>query len=155
MTETSKRPRLSTVRYRPVLDDDVEPAGYSTLHSIKSIAEFIQDLKQVLSGIHSEGGGTALELAESLFAPGQIGKSKGKDVPDGEPFAAMMHGTSEGYLVLIFVKTRYGLTAEHIVTVKYLSDRNFAYRVAREINEALEEGAYRPDMVSPGAEKDS
>lgn len=142
--EAPERPRLSISRFRKI----AERPGYITLHSMKRNGEFLRDLQRVLSGIELEDGGSALDLAEWISGPDPSDPQDGeRHLVDGEPFCALMRGTSEGYFVQVFVKQRYERSAHLIATVKVLSNREFAYRVVRVVNDALDEGQHCPDMV--------
>lgn len=143
--EDPGRPRLSISRFRKS-----GPRPYDfTLHSMKRNGEFLHDLRRVLSGIESEDGWNALDRAEWIAGPDPSDPLDGaRRIPEGEPFSVMMRGTSEGYLVHLFVKPRYDHSAQLIATIKYLAGRGFACRVARVVNDALEEGQSCPDVVA-------
>lgn len=134
-------------------DETGKPTGLSNYHSMQPYSAILVQLKDVLSAINHEDGSTALELAEWISPDVDYGTPLDKVLaPQGVPFAAMVRGNSEGYHIRMFVISRRENTIKPLITIKYLSDKHFVYRVTQEVNEALDEGCYATIEPPPGTD---
>jgi len=110
----------------------------------RPVVDVIKDVKQVLATIVHEDGYTAKENVEWISDMTEYEEGSDRLFPKGEPFAVMMEGGSEGYLIRIFAYSRSNNCAKLAIAIKYLSDRKFCYRIAETLNEALANGSYFP-----------
>lgn len=118
--------------------DNGKPTGLWNWHSQRSVVDVIAQLKVILATIRTDDG-TALEFAEWITPEYD---DENREFPRGEPFAAMRHGSNEGYLVHIFSFDRQAGNIHPVIAIKYLTDKDFTYRVAKVVNEALYDGGF-------------
>lgn len=133
---------ISTSYWIPKLDERGQPTGMLSYHSQKTMTEVRKQVEAVLANVRDDEGVSALDQMEWLATEPRQGASL---CPKGEPFAALRHGTSEGYLAEIFVLDRHEGVARGIATAKFLSNKAFVYRVAEALNEACYEGGFAND----------
>lgn len=128
-------PIIHTEYYIPKTDKNGfrVPHNTYTYHSQPTIAAVIDQLKVVLDTLVDSNGLTALQGAEWISQT----DDDAIEFPRGETFAAMRHGSNEGYLVHIFSYDRDTGIIKCVITIKYLSDKAFTYQVAEIVNEAL------------------
>ncbi len=107
-------------------------------HGQQPLAAVLDQIKLTLEALPCPGGGTALSIAEWLSARPEAPEH----FPAGEAFAALLYGGSEGYLPTVLALDKAAGVAVPVITIKYLSDRDFAYQVVRALNEALREGQF-------------
>lgn len=144
-----KMPNIVTQYYVPKTNEESPhvPAHTCSYHSQPTISAVIVQLNAVLDTIHDEHGISARESAEWISQD----NDDLVEFPLGETFSAMRHGSNEGYLVHLFALNRDTGIITCVLTIKYLSDKDFSYRVAKTVNEALYDGAFEcrtpPDYI--------
>ena len=143
---------IHTDYYLPRTDENGQRINSYTYCRQRLITEVISDLKDVLHTLKDDQGISAHEGAEWI----RQDNDERVDFPRGEPFAAMRHGSNEGYLVHIFSFNRETGETTCVITIKYLSDREFSYKVANYVNEALWNAGFfcitPPEYVEPVVE---
>lgn len=131
---------IATILYKHKLNEYGEKTGSYNYAGQKPTEKVLSEVKNVLSSIKDKDGCNAKEAAE------WISPDCKELFPAGEPFASMRYGANEGYLVHVFSNNRSEGVIHPAITIKYLSDKYFVYQIARELNEALNDGLYLTEI---------
>lgn len=121
--------------------------GLRSFHSTVKSEYIISQIRDVLASVEVSDFGevplNALQLSEWVSLNHIL---EGKDSPEGEYFATVNRGNSEGDLVEVYVRSKGN--AIHFASIKYLGLKDLAWKVARALAEAFELGAYH-QMIPP------
>jgi hypothetical protein len=122
--------------------------GLRSFHSTVKSEYIISQIKGLLTDVDAGSFGgmpcNALDLAEWISLNPAF---EGKDSPEGDFFATVIRGNSEGDHVEIYARGRG--SAIFFASIKYLGLRDFAWKVARALTDAFERGAYHQE-TPPG-----
>lgn len=121
---------------------DGKPSGYLNYHSQRTIGVVRSQVEAVLAEVRDEDGVSAKDQLEWVSTTPNYSEAP---CPKGELFAALRRGSNEGYLAEIYALDRHEGVARGIVTIKFLTNKAFVYRVVEALNEACDEGCYAHD----------
>lgn len=142
MTDTIEKPVLRTCISQLKLDENGNESGYIETIGQRKFGDLREQLDNLLKSIHVSNFECSAYDACEYVSESDSAKKRENEIPKGDLKVVVTHGNCEGYRIEIMLEDANSFNLVYLYGMKYLSNRDDVWNIAKDIELGIYEGGF-------------